>query len=119
MNYLSSLVMSEQNELFWNPLSNELVGSLRSCIYVCYVTQYFHPDSWSFSVPRAFGPIAMTTTRWQVSVGQTDISGTWTATRHPSIPEPTESIPEPTSTLGLLALGVLGTGSRFKCSRNS
>ncbi len=106
---LSNLIENEQTDLFWRPFDDERVASLSPCTSpTCAGRVFFNDDSWFFDV-RAVGGAKMTATEWNVSSAIEVGSGTWTATRR-------TSVPEPASTLGLMAIAALGVGSKLKKS---
>ena len=121
LNFYSS--PNHNQTLFWRPFDDELVASITPCQnHSCQaISLLYNNDSWYDGIQhRAIINIVhkMTATEWISSVGgwtlpaeiRRNASGTWTATRQ-------TSIPEPASTLGLIALGVFAVGSKLK--RNS
>lgn len=109
---LSGLVERDEIDLFWRPFDDELVASIfhtPGCASpTCSGRLFFADDSWSFSI-RAVGSARITATEWEVSSAIEVADGTWTATHR-------TTIPEPASTLGLMAIGALGVGSKLKRS---
>ena len=112
MQFLSGLVERDEIDLFWRPFDDELVANIfhaPGCASpTCAGRLFFTDDSWSFSI-RPVGSARITATEWEVSSAVEVAAGTWTATRR-------TTIPEPASTLGLVAIGVLGVGLKLKRS---
>lgn len=110
----SGVVESEQTDLFWRPFDDELVASIFNfpgCASPsCAGRISFNDDSWSLAI-RNFGNVRITATEWRVSSAIFVDSGTWTATRR-------TTVPEPASTLGLMTMGVLGVGLKLKRKSN-
>jgi len=109
---LTAFSQSAENRfLFWREDETRLAG-LSFCPYSsCFFRLDYSPDSWYFDARTAFRA-RMTANEWEVNSFIPEIesgSGTWTATRR-------ASVPEPASTLGLMALGALGV-SRLKRDR--
>lgn len=123
LNALSGLVESEQTDLFWRPFDDELVASVFPCTNrVCGGRELFFSDnSWFDGISRSdiTSIRRMTAMEWNTILGgsfippefQIDASGTWTATRR-------TTVPEPASTLGLIAISALGVGSKLKRKSN-
>ncbi|MGC9524560.1 MAG: PEP-CTERM sorting domain-containing protein [Limnospira sp.] len=119
-------VNHDEANLFWRNVEDNPLASLRGCTdRECFRhggTKTFSDNSWFDAAFFAeYNAIQeMTATGWRSAVlggslvppeAQFDLSGTWTATRR-------TSVPEPASIFGLMALGALGTSSILKRNRH-
>ncbi|MGB3536057.1 MAG: PEP-CTERM sorting domain-containing protein [Microcoleaceae cyanobacterium] len=118
---ISSLSSRAENDnLFWRPFDDELVAGFDFCQSagcIANTGSFFFIGAWAFRF-RGVADVVMTANEWRVSGGSTPVdgdgnpvfpdgSGTWTATRR-------TSIPEPASTLGLMAVSAIAVGSKLK-----
>ncbi|MEB3886030.1 PEP-CTERM sorting domain-containing protein [Lyngbya sp. CCY1209] len=110
----SLLIEGERTDLFWRPFDEERVASISPCRsrYCGGRKLFFNENSWFDGIGRSevTSIRRMTATEWSsVLDGSSipeqvkfDLSGTWTATRR-------TSVPEPASIFGLIAIGALGS----------
>lgn len=123
-------VNQDDEYLFWRNVEDNPLASLRGCTSRdCFRfggTKTFSENSWFDGVFfNEYSALQeMTATGWRSAVlggsfvppeARFDLSGTWTATRRTATPE---SVPEPASIFGLMALGALGTSSVLKRNRH-
>lgn len=119
-----SLIERERTDLFWRPFDDNRVASITPCVTAgCIGRELLLVDSWYEGIIRSVATIdEMRATTWRSLLSgsgippeaQFDLSGTWTATRRTPAPE---SVPEPASIFGLMALGALGASSMWKRNR--
>jgi len=110
----TSLIEGERTDLFWRPFDEERVASISPCTTrECIGRKLFFRDNvWSAGIGRTeiTSIRRMTATEWSSVLDGSSIpeqvkfnlSGTWTATRR-------TTVPEPASIFGLIAIGTLGT----------